>query len=336
MAFQFFVGGGGIPFVSCAAEACRLSVCISSFVDTDFGIPLHRRSEHRVHPMKRRIAATRDDAEWQLRAEFFFRYHSETLLWQPKTLLQRRDEAVVRLSEMGDQVKNLNLSGRDGEVCSALARAGFAAMTGLLDFLMAVGTVDEGFNISLAMLLPAFRNEVERDCRCVAEDQNAGPVIEAIEAGDKTQITRWKGHRTRGLAMNAPGNRLVFRLLERIDYWKEAWEALAESGVVVPKTEKRKFKASLHLRLRQMIDLPALAPGSALKYHRVGLAMLKDAADPRGTGDLTRHPAFQRGGEFPDVVAGSKTFAGALNEAWRSVARRKQADELRKSPSKQE
>ena len=41
-------------------------------------------------------------------------------------------------------------------------------MTGLLDFLMAVGTVDEGFNISLAMLLPAFRNEVERDCRCVS------------------------------------------------------------------------------------------------------------------------------------------------------------------------
>lgn len=135
--------------------------------------------------------------------------------------------------------------------------------------------------------------------------------------------------------VSAPRNMLVFRLLERIEFWKDLWEALVESGVAVPKTHKREFKASLPKRLREIIDLPLLSPETALKYHRVGLAMLKESADPR-SGDFTRHPAFQRGGEFFEMVGATKSFAGALNEAWRSIASLEATRRLPKSLPKQE
>ncbi len=269
-------------------------------------------------------------------AAILFEYRREALLNRPKTVQKCRDEAVTSLSHVASQLEALNLSAATPDGFDSLVRDGFSAMATLVEFFMAAGASHEMNCVPLAIFLPHFRDKLDREILRLREDAIARSVLDEIEAGAKKRAARWKGKRTRGLMVSAPRNMLVFRLLERIEFWKEAWEALVESGVVVPKGHKRKFKASLHEVLRKIINLPPLSPETALKYHRVGWAMLKDATDPRGKVGFSLHPAFQSGGEFYGVVEGKKSFNAALNEAWRSVANIAGTKKFPKSSSTQE
>ncbi len=70
--------------------------------------------------------------------------------------------------------------------------------------------------------------------------------------------------------------------------------------------------------MQMIVDLRPLCPKTALQYHRVGGAILQDAA---GKKHYTFHPAFAEDGEFQALAKQGKTLDSSLNEAWRELAK---------------
>jgi len=173
---------------------------------------------------------------------------------------------------------------------------------------------------ALTNYLPQMRETVGDCIARICEDTETANIIEKIAVKTKQRPKRWKGSRKRGLTVDAPRNVLVLRILEMMELHRDDWVLMVERSNA-PASEKSALKSSLHPRIRAIIDLPPLTPDVAPAYHKVGWAVLKDATGLRGTRDLPAHPAFQRGGEFYGLVSATKPIAGALSEAWRSVAR---------------
>jgi hypothetical protein len=149
-------------------------------------------------------------------------------------------------------------------------------------------------------------------------------VIEHHESAPRKKAEQWRGKGTRGLDLDAPRNRLVLRLLDEMEYAQTVWRDDVCNNADVSGAERERLKQELHERIREIVSLPPLSSETAAAYHAVGLAMLKDATGARGTSSFTKHPAFQRSGEFYGLVTSAKAFTGALGEAWKAIAKWRQ------------
>ncbi len=175
-------------------------------------------------------------------------------------------------------------------------------------------------NFALPFWLSRLHEKIERTVEVLKKSPDAARIFEQREAEAVRLAARWRGKGTRGLVVGAARNRLVGRLLDEMESLRDGWMVAVRAADGVSVAERESFKATLHERVREILDLPPLSRESAILYHRVGVRMLRDAAGVRG--DFTIHPAFRKGGEFADFDRArySKNYLGALSEAWKKVA----------------
>lgn len=162
-----------------------------------------------------------------------------------------------------------------------------------------------------------LRERIDETMDELRKDARLAKVFDRVQEAKKKLGKRFRGTGTRGLKTSAPRNRLVVGLFDYMEILRERW------GLFVPADERDDFKLGLHPTLRRIVSLPPLSPKSALQYHRVGRAILQDAA---GKKDYTFHSAFAHGGMFHDLANQGKALDGALNEAWRELAKRQPRD----------
>lgn len=255
---------------------------------------------------------------------FALRYNPEEFLNRPKSIEELRAEAASGLSLAADRMERLRLSAPDaGCELSSLIHFVFGGFADALAFFVAANRD----SFSLPVALHGLHSKIECAMDKLMEDPFAAKVLEIHRNEARRRAERWRGKGKRGLDVRAPRNALVLRLLHEIENLQETWNDLvcALPGGLPP-TLREPFRATLHERVREIIALPPLSPSSAAKYHRAGIAMLRDATGSRGVSNFTSHPAFRRGGEFYGLVNTAKSFTGALSEAWKNVSRHARRD----------
>jgi hypothetical protein len=247
-----------------------------------------------------------------------FKYRPENLLKVPKNIDELRSEAVSGLHLATVKLNELNLSSPSAESdVATVIYSTCAAFEEALAFFTKVN--GEGFELPIHLL--HTQAKIEQVIEILSGQEIPARVIESHHARMRNREERWRGTGKRGLDVAAPRNRLVLRMLEEIENIQSSWKMEVCGGEGLPESEREAFKAELHQRVRQIISLPPLTSATALAYHKVGMEMLKDAAKTRCTANFANHPAFQRDGEFYGLVNTAKSFAGALGEAWKSVAK---------------
>lgn len=164
-----------------------------------------------------------------------------------------------------------------------------------------------------------MKDRIDETMRSLKKEDGVAELIGQMQAIRQKNSRRFRGSGTRGLEMLAPRNRLVILLFDSIEQYRAAWGFFLLSGPTLD--EEEYYMGTIHPTMRKIVSLAPLSPQTALQYHRVGLAMLQDAA---GEKDYTYHPAFAEGGEFHALAKQGKTLNGALNEAWRELSKRQQ------------
>lgn len=249
---------------------------------------------------------------------FLLQYRPEYLLKIPKNVEELRREAAHGLEVAAIGIERLNLLAPSAEIETASAiHSTCAAFAEALEFFMTIN----GDGFSLPASLVEMQAKIEGAMKELNQRQMPARVMKMHRAEARRRAERWRGKGTRGLDLEAPRNRLALRLLGEIEDLQSGWKDYVCGDDGLPETERESFKASLNDRVREIISLPPLTLATSGEYHTVGLKMLKDATGTGGTANFGNHPAFQRGGEFYGLVVSAKSFAGALGEAWKSVAR---------------
>jgi hypothetical protein len=269
------------------------------------------------------IVQTMDDAQLRrLSVLSALKYQPENLLKGGKTIEQLWHEAVSGFRHATHKLSTINpaspLRGDDGRseiysVCRAFREA-------LAFFAEARRRSGDGC-FAFALHLGEVRDQVEETIAELRTLPDAARLFENRASAQRKKAERWRGKGTRGIDPDAPRNRLVLRLLDEMEYAQAIWTHDALGGSNFSDGDRESLKSAMHERVREMILLPPLSPDCASAYHRVGLAMLTDATGARGNRNFTRHPAFQRGGEFFGLVTGAKAFTGTLSEAWKTIAK---------------
>ena len=223
--------------------------------------------------------------DWKAIAQFMLVYEPECLLQRPSSIADLEREARESLAYAAQRrpfALHCIVSGVDDT----------------LSFLMAArkpGIMDAPEWIVDCLRLKRRLDETIQELK---KDKEVARLIDNIEQAKSRHAERFCGTGTRGLQMNAPRNRLVIRLFDYMGEFQERWQDF------VPDTERENFKSTLQPTLQKIVSLPALSRASALQYHQVGCAMLRDAA---GKKHFTFHAAFEAGGEFFTFKSDSKT-----------------------------
>lgn len=253
---------------------------------------------------------------------FVLRYHPGKLLRHPKTVEELRREAVSGLEYAAHSLAQLNLAAPSGDPnLSSAMHATCASFAEAVEFFIASKSIPATDEFSLARHLVVTEAKLKEALTQLRGNPMAARMIAMHSDDARRRAERWRGKGTRGLDMAAPRTRLVLRLLAEMEDRRSNWTDLVCADDGLPESDREAFQTTLHERIREMIALPPLSTATAGSYHHVGLKMLNDATGAGGVSGYERHPAFQRGGEFYGLVNSAKSFAGALGEAWKNVAR---------------
>lgn len=253
-----------------------------------------RKTLERIQP----APAAGGARDWKADAERWFRYDPKRLLQPPTSIADLESRARAMLA--------------------------FAAQWKVLDLQLVVNAVDDalsfltatskhgGSAIDLAYHCLSLKDRLDETIRELKKDGRCAEFIRQSELAKRERANRFCGTGTRGLKAKAPRNRIVIRLFDYMQERQAGWR------LFVPAEEQETYKTTLHPTVQKIVSLPPLSPACALQYHRVGRALLQDATVKK---HFSFHPAFEKGGEFHDIARQIKSLDGALNQAWRELAR---------------
>ncbi|GDX12062.1 hypothetical protein LBMAG57_38340 [Verrucomicrobiota bacterium] len=236
--------------------------------------------------------------DWKETAEFMLRYQPERLLESPSPVANLEHEARESLT--------------------------YAAQRQPFDFDNVVFAVEDALSflmetrkfpgVSVDLIIPCLKlkDRLDETIRELKKDDRAADLICKLELAKQDRAKRFSGIGTRGMKASAPRNRIVIRLFDYMRWLQEVWR------LFVPAAHRKTFKKSLHPTASQIVCLPPLSRASALGYHQVGRLILRDA---NGKKDFSYHPAFGPRGEFHAMAKQNKSLDGALNTAWRELAK---------------
>jgi len=279
----------------------------------------HKRGKPRGGP-----AAGANTATEESRA-LFSCYYPSLLLDSCSTLREAQSVASTGLDLAARELASVKLEGEASPF--DIDQALFSTLGGVGDALrlferMAVakriGCFPFQFLIGLRRLAEQLDSLIER----VEADGKTRALADCVGKPEALKRAAFKGQGSRGLSMAAPRTRLVLRLWDKIEDVRVAWELFLKENPGLSRSEQQAHLHQMGETEREIIKLQPLRSGTALSYHRAGMRMLEDCARVARVRSLELLPAFSRAGEFAELASGSKSYAGALNAAWREVAKR--------------